>query len=316
MIAYLARRLGAAVIVLFVISMIDFLFINLAPGNPIEAMVPAEAVPRGIPKSLYAGTGLNQSIPVRYVEWLGSVFHGNLGTSFETHTAVAAVIGEYLKNTLLLMGAGLLVTLAIGIPIGVIAGLRAHSAADNAIQVASFTAFAIPAFFLALLAVFLFAVRLAWFPAVGMTTPGARSGVLDLLWHLCLPALVLGVLNAPVYVRYVRSSVIRVLARDHIRAAIAKGLPQRVVLWRHILPNALSPVITVLALHLPTLVGGAYLIEFVFGWPGLGYMSIQAASFRDYPLFMGTALLVAAAVVISNLLADILYAVLDPRVRL
>lgn len=316
--SYVVRRLGIALIVLFFISILDFLFVNLAPGDPLQAMLAAGgtgANNSGAVSQLRAQAGLNQPLPVRYWEWLVAVLHGNFGTSFITHSPAASEVVSRLPNTILLAGAGLLLAIVIGVPLGVVSGLRTGSAFDHGAALGSFIFFAVPSFFLALLAVYIFAVDLHWFPATGMTSEAGGGGVLDLLWHLVLPAFSLGLFHVPVYVRYARSSVVDVAKRDYVRAARARGLPRRSVVWGHLFPNALSPLLTITALNLPSLVGGAFLIEYVFGWPGLGTLAIQAATFRDYPVFMATSLVVAVAVLLSNLLADLAYALVDPRIR-
>lgn len=317
--SYIVRRLGIAVVVLFFISILDFMFVNLAPGDPLQAMLSAGgggANTAASASELRAQAGLNQPLPVRYWEWLSAVLHGNFGTSFITHNSAAGEILSRLPNTVVLAGAGLVLAILIGVPVGVVSGLHTGSAFDHGAALGSFVFFSVPSFFLALIAVYVFAVDLHWFPPTGMASAAGNSGVLDVLWHLVLPATSLGLFHVPVYVRYARSAVVDVAKRDYVRSARARGLSERTVIWGHLFPNALSPLLTITALNLPSLVGGAFLIEYVFGWPGLGTLAIQAATFRDYPVFMATSLVVAVAVLLSNLLADLAYAVVDPRIRL
>jgi peptide/nickel transport system permease protein len=311
---YTVRRLLIAAMVLFVISILDFAFINIAPGDPIQALLPPETTV-GVAAQRYEAAGLNASGPVRYVRWLQALAHGNLGKSFQSGQSTTQTIRETLPATLLLTGSAMLLALAIGVPLGIASALKERSWLDELTTIWSFTLTSIPGFFLALLAVFAFAVRLHWFPTSGMQSYDKPSDPVDLLRHLILPVTVLGLLHVPGYVRYVRASMLDVMRQDFIRTARSKGLRERAVTWRHTLPNALSPLITILGLSLPGLVGSSVLIEQVFAWPGMGQLSINAALYRDYPVFMGTSLLYAVAVLFSNLLADLIYAVADPRIR-
>ena len=311
---YVSRRLLSAIVVLAIMSMIDFWMINLAPGDPLQAMLPPTPRALSIYKQLYHQYGLDQSIPVRYVEWVVAVLHGHWGTSFQTQQPVGAILLTAIPNTLLLAGTALLLSLLIGIPLGVLAASKG-SVVDELIRLLSFVTFAIQPAFLAAVVVFVFAVTLHWFPANGMSEFNAQNSVLDVLDHLVLPASVLGLLGAPAYAQYVRTSLLDVLQRDYLRTARAKGLRERTITWVHAFPNALGPLVTVLGLSLPAVLGGSLFIEVVFAWPGLGQESYRAATLRDYPVFMATSLLYALAVLVGNLVADLLYAVVDPRVR-
>jgi peptide/nickel transport system permease protein len=311
---YVVRRILIALVVLVVISMLNFGFINLAPGDPLQALLPPEALRTGVGR-LYEDAGLADSIPVRYVRWLNAVAHGNLGESFQSGDTTTSLIARTLPRTLLLTGSALALSIVIGVPLGILSALKNRSMLDEIITVWSFVFTSVPGFFLALLAVFFFAVRLNWFPTGGMYDYDKTGDLGNLLHHLILPMTVLGLLHVPVFVRYVRASMLDVARQDYIRTARAKGLRERAVIWRHTFPNALSPFLTVLGLSLPGLVGSSVLIEQVFAWPGMGRLSINAALFRDYPVFMGTSLLYAVAVLVSNLLTDLAYAAVDPRIR-
>ena len=311
---YIVRRLLIAVVVLFVISILDFAFINLAPGDPLQALLPPEAQASAA-ANLYVQTGLNQSVPVRYLRWLGQILRGNLGTSFQTGQSTTSMIASTLPDTLLLTVSALVLALLIGVPLGIASALKESSWLDEFTTVWRFTFTSVPSFFLALLAVFFFAVRLHWFPTGGMHAYDTPNDPVDLLRHMILPVTVLGLLHVPSYVRYVRASMLDVMRQDFVRTARAKGLREHTVTWRHTLPNALAPLITILGLTLPGLVGSSVLIEQVFAWPGMGQLSINSALYRDYPVFMGTSLLFAVAVLLSNLFADLVYAVVDPRIR-
>jgi peptide/nickel transport system permease protein len=312
---YATRRLLIAVVVLFAVSVLNFLFINLAPGDPLQALLPPE-VPGSTVARLYEETGLNDSIPVRYVRWLGAIVRGDWGKSFQNNQPTTKVIAQALPNTLVLTVSAMVLSLLIGVPLGIASALRERSWLDEVATVWGFVFTSIPGFFLAILAVFFFAVRLGWFPTSGMYDYDKVGQVPDLIRHLILPMTVLGILHVPGYMRYVRASVLDVMGQDFVRTARAKGLRETAITWRHTLPNALSPFITILGLSLPGLVGSSVLIEQVFAWPGLGTLSINSALYRDYPVFMGTSLLYAVAVLISTLLADLVYGLVDPRIRL
>jgi peptide/nickel transport system permease protein len=312
---YAARRLLIAVVVFFAISLLNFLFINLAPGDPLQALLPPE-VPGGTVAHLYEQTGLNDSIPVRYGRWLGAIARGDWGKSFQNGQQTTALIARALPNTLVLTGSAMVLSLLIGVPLGIVSALRERSWLDEFTTIWSFVFTSIPGFFLAILAVFLFAVKFHWFPTSGMYAYDKQGQLSDLIRHLALPMTVLGILHVPGYVRYVRGSMLDVMGQDYVRTARAKGLRERAVTWRHTLPNALSPFITILGLSLPGLVGSSVLIEQVFAWPGLGTLSINSALYRDYPVFMGTSLLYAVAVLVSNLVTDLVYGLIDPRIRI
>jgi peptide/nickel transport system permease protein len=313
---YVVRRLLIALPVLFVISILDFAFINLAPGDPLQALLPPEALQHAnVAERLYHEAGLDQSIPVRYVRWITALAQGNFGTSFQTGQATLAMIGQAVPATLVLTGAALVLALLIGIPLGVLSALHERSVLDEALTFLSYVLTSIPSFFLALLAVFALAVNVRWFPANGMHAYDKLDDPLDLVRHLALPVATLALLHVPGYARYARSAMFDVMRQDYIRTARAKGLWERVVVWRHMVPNALLPVITIVGLSLPGLIGGSVLIEQVFAWPGMGTLSINSALYRDYPVFMGVSLVYALAVLVSNLLADLGYALVDPRIR-
>jgi len=313
---YAARRLLIALPVLFVISIVDFAFIHLAPGDPLQALLPPEAAQSGGGiDDLYARYGLSGSLPVQYVRWVGEILQGNFGTSFRNGQPATTLIGNALPNTLVLTATAMVLSLLIGVPLGILSGMRERSVLDEVVTLWSFLFTGIPSFFLALMAVFFFAVRLNWFPATGMQSYDRQGDPVDLIRHLVLPASVLGVLHAPVYIRYTRAAILDVMREDYVRTARSKGLPERRVVGRHALPNAMLPILTLIGLSLPGLIGSSVLVEQVFAWPGMGTLSIQSALFRDYPVFMGVALLYAAAVLVSSLVTDLAYALVNPRIR-
>jgi peptide/nickel transport system permease protein len=316
MIKYIFRRILISIPVLIGITLITFSAYNLAPGDPISAMIdPTLPMSGEMIEQLKEEYGLNQPMPVRYLIWLREAVKGNLGFSFASQRPVSQVIAERVPATLQLTLASLLLALALGIPLGVYSALNQYSKIDYLLTLFAFFAVSVPAFFFALGAIWIFALRLDLFPTHGMNSPSAEHVILDRAYHLILPATVLGVERVAGFLRYTRSSVLEVLGQDYMTTARAKGLPQKIVFWRHGFRNALLTLITIVALSLPGLFGGAFIIEWIFAWPGMGQLAIASITARDYPTLMGTALIGSILVLLSNLLADILYAVADPRIR-
>jgi peptide/nickel transport system permease protein len=262
-----------------------------------------------------AELGLNQPLPVRYAIWLGQLAEGNMGFSLISRQPVGAQIQERLGPTLLLMGTSLLVAIVIGIPLGVLSAIRRYSILDYVATIGGFVAISTPSFFLGLGLIYVLSVNLHLLPTSGMFTLGVEPSVPDLLAHLVLPVTVLGLGQTPQILRYTRSSILDVLRQEYVTTARSKGLSDDVVMVRHALRNALIPLITVLGLSLPNLLGGAVITEQIFQWPGMGWLAVRAVNGRDYPLLMGVILVTATMVLLSNLLADILYAYADPRIR-
>jgi len=266
--------------------------------------------------------GLDLPAPVRYLQWLGSMLRGDFGTSYESHQPVATLIAERLPNTLLLQGLALLFTLAIALPLGLLAAVRQHSWVDYVATLLSSVGHAIPTFWSGLLVIILFAVQFrAWglpaLPATGMVTLGANGGGLpDRLAHLVLPVAILAFFNASQYTRYVRTAMLDVLGQDYLRTGRGKGLDERAVIVRHALRNAALPVVTMLALEVPALFSGAVVVESIFGWPGMGRLFLDSAQHFDYPVLLGLVTIVATLVIVMALVCDLAYAWLDPRIRL
>lgn len=313
---YILRRILIAIPVLIGITLITFVAYNLAPGDPIDAMIdPNIALNPSDLQQLRKTLGLDQPIIVRYGVWFGQAVRGNLGFSYRSGEPVLQRIGQRLPATLQLTVTALLIALALGIPLGVMSALRQYSRLDYALSVFAFSGISIPNFFLALGAIYLLSLKLKLFPSHGLGDPDAGWFVIERLHHLVLPALVLGLDRTAGFLRYTRSSMLEVLAQDYMTTARAKGLRQRIVLFRHGFRNALISIITVIGLSLPSLFGGSVIVENVFAWPGIGQMAITAVIQRDYPVLMGVALISSVIVLASNLLADIAYAVADPRIR-
>jgi peptide/nickel transport system permease protein len=250
---------------------------------------------------------------VQFVIWFGNLLKGDLGYSFSTHQPVGHMLLDRLGPTLLLMGSGLLVGLALSIPLGIGAALKRNTPLDAAISSLGVVALAIPSFFMGMVGIFVFAVKLRVLPSAGMHYSGKTDGA-DLFYHLILPVSILALAVAAAFTRYIRSGMLEELGKDYIRAVVAKGAgPWRILM--HALRNSLIPLVTVLALYIPAYLAGAVVVEQIFSWPGMGQMAINALTLRDYPVIMGFGLYVAVLVLVCNLVADILYTVVDPRVR-
>ena len=311
---YIARRLLVLPLLLLGVTVLIFIMVNLAPGDPISMMINPE-LPPSVGDVMRERLGLNKPIHERYVLWLGQVLRGNLGYSYVDRLPVAQKIASHLGATILLMGSGLALALLFGIPLGVYAAVRRYSLSDYLLTVTSFSAVSIPHFFLGLLLLYVFSLRLGILPVGGMYDIGSDRTLLQLLQHLILPAIVIALEQLAVYMRLVRGSLLEVMVADFVRTARSKGLSEQTVLARHALPNALLPVITRLGFSFRWIFSGAVVTEQVFSWPGIGLMTIRALEGRDYPVIMGINLIAATLVVVGNLLADIMYGVADPRIR-
>jgi peptide/nickel transport system permease protein len=315
---YLLRRLMISIPVLLGITMATYGIINLAPGDPVAAMISPEAASALGPdwvKQQREALGLNRPIPVRYALWVKELAQGNFGFSLQDRQPINAKIVERLRPTLTLMGASLLLALIIAVPLGVLSAIKQYSFIDYIATIAGFTAISIPSFFLSLAAIYLFSIKLGWLPSGGMSTLGQEGSFLDSIKHLILPAIVLGLAEAAPLIRYTRSSMLEVIRQDYVNTARAKGLREGAVIWRHALRNALIPLVTVVALNLPRLLGGTVIVEAIFTWPGMGTLAITAVRARDYPIIMAINLITAVMILFSNMLADVIYAMIDPRIK-
>lgn len=311
---YIIRRILIAIPVLFGVTVFSFFIINLAPGNPVDMYVNPSATPDQIAMAKH-NLGLDQPVWMQYIHWLGQLLHGNLGISYSTHGPVSDVIVSHIGPTVLLMGTSLIVGYLIAIPLGILSATRQYSWIDYCTTGFSFLGISIPHFFLGLVAIYIFASKLGILPTGGMNTLGGSNGVLDTILHLILPVSVLATGIAGNMMRYVRSSMLDVLGKDYLRTAMAKGLPHFIITNKHALRNALIPIITVIGMDIPLLIGGAVVTEQIFQWPGLGQLTIQSITSRDYSTLMAINLLAAVSVLVSNLVTDILYSVADPRIR-
>jgi peptide/nickel transport system permease protein len=312
MTGYIIRRLGQALVVTFFVTVITLLLMHFFPGGPVRALLGPRATPQQV-ASLNKQYGFDRPLYVQYGKWVWQILHGNLGYSIKLNQTVASELATHLPNTLVLCGLGLIVSLLTGIPLGIYQAVRRYTAGDYALTGLAFLGYATPAFFVALLLISWFAVDIRLFPS--SITGNTFGALLSDPRQLVLPVLAYAFLLYALWSRYMRSSVMDNLVQDYVRTARAKGASERRVLWGHVFRNSLSAIVSLLGLSLPTLIAGAIFIEYVFNWPGMGLLYYQAAVNVDYASLLGLTLVATAATIIGNLLADVGYALLDPRVR-
>ena len=317
MTAYILRRLLVNIPVLLGITIVVFVLINLVPGDPATFFVNPElgGDPAQIAK-VRQELGLDQPLPVRYVKWLGQTMGGDLGYRIKNGDRVSDIIWTRLQATLLLVGVALLLGMVVGIALGIFTALRQYSFWDYSLTSLSFLGISLPAFITGILGLYLFALKLPIFPAGGMSTIGRPPSVSDTAYHVILPASLLGLTYIATFMRYTRFSMLEVMGQDYIRTARAKGLTEPWIVAVHAFRNALLPVVTVVGLSIPGLIVGAVFTETIFSWPGMGTLYLDAVQSRDYPLIMGMNLVTAVMVLLINLLTDVAYAAVDPRIRL
>ena len=321
MLRYVAGRLVQAAVIVTIVATISFALIHVAPGDPFSAVLDNPNVSENVRATLRAQYGLDRPLPEQFVRYVGQLARGDLGWSFSHDRPVREVLASALPNTLLLMVIALVGSFALGILIALIQVARRGSAIDHTLSGISLFFFSMPDFWLAILALLAFTYWLPLFPVGGAVDPvmheymGLGGRILDRLRHLALPALTLTVLASPGVARYQRAALLDVLPADYIRTARLKGLTEREILRRHALRNALLPIISLLGLSFPALLTGAFFIEKIFAWPGMGLAVVNAIGTRDYPLVVGGVILGSIMVTVGSLLADLLYAWADPRLR-
>ena len=303
--AYLLRRLIQSVLILIGVSFITFFLLYVLPADPVRQIAGRSATPQTV-ENIRQQLGLDQPFVVQYWRYLSGLMQGDMGRSYLQKTEVAELIASRLPATLLLMGAAIFCELLLGVTMGIVAALTRGRLADQALMIGSFLAVSAPQFVVSLLLLYIFAVKLGWFPIGGYGT----------FAHLVLPALTLGLLGSGWYSRMMRSSMIDVLRADYIRTARAKGLGRSRVVLRHALPNAILPVIAMIGIDIGVFMGGIVVVESVFGWPGIGQLAWQAIQRVDIPIIMGVTLVSACAIVLGNLLADLITPLIDPRIKL
>ncbi|MCC6179821.1 MAG: ABC transporter permease [Chloroflexi bacterium] len=310
---FLARRLIQLVPTLVLASILVFAIITLAPGDPARMMLGTQATPEEVAVER-ARLGLDKPIPVRYAIWLGDVASFNLGRSQSNNRTVASLVGDAFPNTLRLALSSLVLAALLGFPLGVLAAVNQNRRIDAIVTAICSLGLATPTFWLGLLLILLFSVQLRWLPASGIAQ--ANEPFYTGLQYLILPVITIAVSNMAVFSRYVRSAMIDVLSADYVRTARAKGLAERVVLARHALRNALLPVVTILGIQFGRLLGGAVVTEAVFAYPGIGRLIVTSILNRDYPVVQATLMLVVLVFLLTNIIVDLSYAYLDPRVKL
>ena len=324
MLRFLLRRFLQSVPVFLGVTVISFALIHAVPGGPTARLeLDADVKPEDVAR-IRANLGLDQPVWKQYFVWMGllptsrgdysGLLQGDLGISFIDQRPVAGEIMDRLPNTLLLTVTAFVISLCIAMPLGVLSAIRQHSWLDSVGTVLSTAGVSIPSFWFGLIAILFFSVRLRWLPSGGMYTLGKDKDLSDLLKHLIMPASILSILNIAGWNRFVRASVLEVMNRDYVRTARAKGLRERRVISRHILRNSLIPVATLIGLAVPGLVGGALITETIFGWPGMGRLAFHAATKRDYSMIMGTLVVGTVMVIVGNIVSDVAYTFLDPRI--
>lgn len=322
---FLIRRILQSILVFMGVTIISFALIHVVPGGPLARLeLDRDIKPEDIAR-IRANMGLDKPVWMQYFIWMGAMpnsrgtfsglLQGELGISYIDQTSVAENIKQRLPNTLLLGLTSFFISLGIALPIGVISAMKQHSLFDIVSTVFSTAGVSIPAFWFGLVAILIFSVKLRWLPSGGMYTLGQEKNFLDLVKHLIMPASILSVLNVAGWNRFVRASILEVMNQDYVRTARAKGLAETWVITRHILRNALIPVATLVGLAIPGILSGAVITETIFGWPGMGRLALHAATKRDYSMIMGTLVIGTVMVILGNLVADIAYSFLDPRIK-
>ena len=311
MAGYLLRRGLQALLVLFGVSVVTFSLVHLVPGDPIRVSLGTRFDPETY-QALRERAGFDQPLPVQYADYITSAVMGDLGVSFRSGQPVTDILTERLPATLTLTIAAMVVALAIAVPLGILSAIRQGSKLDYGATVVSQVGVSVPDFWMGILLILFFAGTLGWFPPSGYVSP--LENPIEWLHHVTLPAVTIGVVSGSILARFVRSAVLESLSQDYTRTARAKGLPERDVVRRHVLRNAWVPIVTVTGVQLASLLGGVIVVEVIFGWPGLGRLTLDAVQSRDYPVMQGAVLLFAALFLLVNLLVDLLYAALDPRI--
>lgn len=315
MVSYLLRRIVQAVPLLILVTIVSFVVMQLSPGGPLSAYSHNPHISSAQLAAIKHNLGLDQPAYVQYLRWFMSLLRGDWGVSLSSGESVLSMIGSRLGNTLILVVSAFIISLVLAIPLGIYSAVRKYSLFDYMSTFGSFVAWSAPVFWVGFMAQLLFSVKLGWLPTAGLYTEGVAWSPGDFLKHLLMPALVLGLGSIASWSRYIRGSMLEILGQDFIRTAKAKGLARNVVVNRHAMRNALIPLITLVALDVPGFFTGALLVEVVFSWPGMGRLFYDALNARDYILLQGILLISAALIFLGNLLADLVYGLLDPRIQ-
>ncbi len=319
---YALRRVLQAIPILFILSILLFAMVRAAPGGPLATAYRNPNVTKEQIELLKKQLGLDKPLPVQYVNWLGDMLRGDMGESIKFRRPVSTMIAERIPNTLILVGVSFLITLIIALPIGILSARKPYSLFDYVATTLTFIGQSVPVYWLGLALILVFYVAIAnpatgkpLFPSGGMRTIGGNNNLLDLGWHLVLPVTALSASWAAWYSRFLRSSLMDVLHEDYVRTARAKGASDRAVYYKHALRNAILPLVTLIALDLPSVFAGALFIETIFAWPGMGRLFWDAARGRDYPVLLAVVMIDAVIIIFCNILADLFYGILDPRVK-
>lgn len=324
---YVVRRIALAVPIILLTTVLVFAIIKLSPGDPVAVMYGMHPGRDFLIEEMEAvrhRLGLDQPIYIQYLDWLWRLLHGDLGYAYYSRTPVVDLIRARIWNSLTLVSASLLFSMALAIPVGVISAYKQYSKTDSVLMGFILTVWALPSWWVGLMLILTFSLSLGWLPVSGVSSMRIAMGeqvslvplVIDEFAHLLLPMVTLGLSTGTAFVaRLVRSSMLDVLRQDYITAARAKGLKERVVIYRHAFRNAMLPVITMIGMYAALLISYAAAVEYIFNWPGLGYLVVQSAWDRDYPMTMGICLVVSIVVIVSTLVTDLLYAYVDPRIR-
>lgn len=314
--AFLIRRLLQSIVLLFFVSVVGFAILNLAPGGPLAAYSVSPTLTQADREMIAEQMGLNDPLPVQYWRWASGLVTGDWGTSFRDSQPVVDIILNRLPATLELMLTSTVIAVTLGTLVGMLGALRKYSIFDYLATIGAMVALSIPTFWFGLMVIFFFSVELGWLPSGGRATIGGSGSMLDSLHHLIAPALVLALVTVAIWSRYSRSSLIDSMNQDYVRTARSKGLTEWTVLVNHGLRNAVMPLVTLAGLQLPALFGGALVTETVFTWPGMGRLFVDSLDYRDYPVLMGILMTTALLVILGSLIADLMYALVDPRIRL
>lgn len=314
MLKMIFKRLIQAIPILIFISIVSFLLIKLAPGDPVQTFVTPRMSENDIIRIRH-NMGLDKPIYIQYFCWLANILKGDFGYSLINNRPVLTQMMERIPATLGLMGSSLLISVVLGSILGLISGAYKNRAVDTILTVLSYIGISIPSFWFAMILIYLFALKLHILPSVGMHTIGVPTSIGDVIKHGIMPCAVLSVQNLAVITRYIRSNTITQLNEEYVSVAVSKGLSKWEILYKHVLKNALLPVITIIGMSLPELVSGAFITETVFGWPGMGRLGITAIFSFDYPIIMAITMFSSLLLIIGNLLADVAYSIVDPRIR-
>lgn len=312
------KKLFVSLVVLFGISIIVFIFVHSQPGNPYLEMINPK-VPAEQTEKMLRELGYYDTMSVKYMKWIGRAIRGDLGYSIQYREPVIDVIGGRMGNTILLSLVSLIISIAIAIPLGIISAMKKGKGVDYVITIFSFIGISIPSFFFGMLLLKIFAFDLQLLPVSGMTTVGEDykgiCAVIDIVKHMVMPCIVLALMNTSSLLRYTRSAMIENIGKDFIKTARAKGLTKNRAMIKHGFRNSLIPIVTIICMEIPTIFSGALITETIFVWPGIGRLNYDAVLNRDYPLIMGILMIMAIIILLSNILADLLYGIVDPRIR-